>query len=97
MVVYGNYKKKLFFYIRSPNPDKPELKIEDCKLNIGGCRFAPSFFKWKEFLKYSIENIQSFQNSEKIIVQFFATKCTKITTKGLNTATDQKAGVALNE
>jgi hypothetical protein len=39
-----------------PNPDKPELKIEDCKLNIGGCRFAPSFLKWKEFLKYSIFN-----------------------------------------
>jgi hypothetical protein len=27
-----------------PNPDKPELKIEDCKLNIYGCRCAPSFF-----------------------------------------------------
>jgi len=39
-----------------PNPDKPELKIEDCKLNICGCRFAPSFFKWKEFLKYSLFN-----------------------------------------
>jgi len=25
-----------------PNPDEPELKIEDCKLNICGCRFAPS-------------------------------------------------------
>ena len=25
-----------------PNPDKPELKIEDCKLKIYGCRFAPS-------------------------------------------------------
>jgi hypothetical protein len=23
-------------------PDKPELKIEDCRLNICGCRFAPS-------------------------------------------------------
>jgi len=22
-----------------------KLKIEDCKLNIYGCRFAPSFFK----------------------------------------------------
>jgi len=27
-----------------PNPDKPELKIEDCKLNICGCRFAPPLF-----------------------------------------------------
>jgi hypothetical protein len=33
-----------------------ELKIEDCKLNICGCRFAPFFLKWKEFLKYSIFN-----------------------------------------
>jgi hypothetical protein len=24
-------------------PDKPELKIEDCKLNICGCRYAPQF------------------------------------------------------
>ena len=49
----------------TPNPDEPvgakrksrfigELKIEDCKLNICGCRCAPSFLKWKEFLKYSI-------------------------------------------
>jgi hypothetical protein len=29
----------------SPKPDAPELKIEDCKLNIGGCRFALSFLK----------------------------------------------------
>jgi small multidrug resistance pump len=26
------------------------LKIEDCKLNIYGCRFAPFFFKWKEYI-----------------------------------------------
>jgi len=63
-------------YTSSPNPDEPveakqksrfigELKIEDCKLNIYGCRFAPSFLKWKKFLKYSIENIQSLQDSKK--------------------------------
>jgi len=28
-----------------PNPDEAELKIEDCKLNIRGCRFAPNFFQ----------------------------------------------------
>jgi hypothetical protein len=28
-----------------PNPDEAELKIEDCKLNIRGCRFAPDFFR----------------------------------------------------
>jgi len=38
----------------TPNPDEPELKIEDCRLNICGCRFAPSFLKLKEYLKYSI-------------------------------------------
>ncbi len=36
--------------LKYPNPDEPELKIEDCRLNICGCRFAPSFLKWKEFL-----------------------------------------------
>jgi len=25
------------------DPDESELKIEDCKLNICGCRFAPVF------------------------------------------------------
>ena len=41
-----------------PIRPKPELKIEDCKLNICGCRFAPPFLKSKEYIKYSIENIQ---------------------------------------
>jgi hypothetical protein len=41
---------------RYSNPDKPELKIEDCKLNIYGCRFAPLFFKSNEYLNYSILN-----------------------------------------
>jgi hypothetical protein len=27
-------------------------------------RVAPSFLKWKEFLKYSIENIQPFEDRE---------------------------------
>jgi hypothetical protein len=31
---------------------KQKLKIEDCKLNICGCRFAPSLLKWKEFLNF---------------------------------------------
>jgi hypothetical protein len=43
----------LFIYhCEPPDPDELELKIEDCKLNICGCRFAPFFLKWKEFLKY---------------------------------------------
>jgi len=46
-------------------------------------RVAPSFLKWKEFLKYSIFNIQSLQDIENIPIQFFAPKCTKITTKVL--------------
>jgi hypothetical protein len=33
------YKKSKFFH---NNP--PKLKIEDCKLNIFGCRYAPSFY-----------------------------------------------------
>jgi len=40
----------------NPNPDEPELKIEDCRLNICGGRFAPFFLKWKEFLKSSLFN-----------------------------------------
>jgi tRNA-splicing ligase RtcB len=32
-------------------------------------------------IEYSIENIQSLQDSENIPIQFFATKCTNITTK----------------
>ncbi|CAB1064243.1 hypothetical protein D1BOALGB6SA_9035 [Olavius sp. associated proteobacterium Delta 1] len=32
------------------------MKIEDCKLNICGCRFSLSFFNLKEYLKYSIFN-----------------------------------------
>jgi len=36
-----------------PNPDKPELKIEDCKLNIYGCRFAPSLLKSTGYLSFS--------------------------------------------
>jgi len=42
-----------------PNPDEPELKIEDCKLNICGYRFAPSIFQIdspEAHLKYSIFN-----------------------------------------
>ncbi|CAB1059397.1 hypothetical protein D1BOALGB6SA_4159 [Olavius sp. associated proteobacterium Delta 1] len=30
------------------------MKIEDCKLNICGCRFAPFILKSKEYLQYSI-------------------------------------------
>ena len=55
-----------------PNPDEPvvvkrkprfigELKIEDCKLNICGCRFAPTFLRRlgrRADFKSSIENIQ---------------------------------------
>jgi hypothetical protein len=41
-----------------PTRDKPELKIEDCKLTIFGCHFAPSLLKSKEYHKYSIFNRQ---------------------------------------
>ena len=41
-----------------PTLDKPELKIEDCKLTIFGCHFAPSLLKSKEYHKYSIFNRQ---------------------------------------
>jgi hypothetical protein len=54
---------------KDADPDEPELKIEYCRLNICGCRsrsasacaacaplVAPSFLKWKQFLKYSIFN-----------------------------------------
>jgi len=40
------------------NPDKPELKIEDCKLNICGYRFALSFLFKMERIPY-IFNLQS--------------------------------------
>jgi hypothetical protein len=71
-----------------PNPDEPGLKIEDCKLNICGCRFAASFLKWKEFLKYSIFNIQS-----KIFqYNLLATKCKKIISKGLMRNLYEKEG-----
>ena len=67
----------------APNPDKPELKIEDCKLNICGYRFALLFLKSKEYLKYSIGNIQSLQDSENIPNHFFFTKSKEITIKNL--------------
>jgi hypothetical protein len=35
-------------------------------------------------IQSSIDNIQSLQDSKNIPIQFFATKCTKITTKILN-------------
>jgi hypothetical protein len=75
-----------------PNPDKPELKIEDCPppaeifVHVAFSRrshkllwrslLAPSFLKWicrRQTLniQYSIENIQSLQDSENIPIQFF--------------------------
>jgi len=36
----------------TPNPDKPELKFEDCKFNIYGYRFALSFLKSKKNLYF---------------------------------------------
>jgi len=50
-----------FLKTTSPNPDKSELKIEDCKLNI----------------QYSIENIQSLQDNENIPIQSFCHKMYK--------------------
>jgi len=57
------------------NPDKPELKIEDCRLNICGGRFAPSFFKMERVPE--IFNIQSFEDNENIPIQFFCHKMHK--------------------
>jgi hypothetical protein len=59
-----------------PGPGFPELKIEDCKLKIGGGRFAPSFLKWKEFLNSSIFNRKSsiFSHYGNITIQAFGHK-----------------------
>jgi len=60
------------------------LKIEDCKLNIYGCRSRSAgacaarrfvFIKTdapKAHLQYSIENIQLLQVSENIPIRLFA-------------------------
>jgi len=47
----------------SPDPDEPGLKIEDCKLNIYRCRFAPAFLNGKNSsnIQYSFDNIQSLE------------------------------------
>jgi len=63
--------------------DLPELKIEDCRLNICGCRFAPSFFKLIRRrrtlnIQYSIENIQSLGDGENIAIQLICHKENKI-------------------
>jgi hypothetical protein len=52
-----------------PDPDEPELKIEDCKLNICGCRLAPSFLNGNppqaDFnIHYSNNNIQSIEDGK---------------------------------
>jgi hypothetical protein len=49
---------QVFTFMITANAYESELKIEDCKLKICGCRFALSFLKWKEFLNSSIENLQ---------------------------------------
>jgi hypothetical protein len=73
----------------NPNPDEPvgakrksrfigELKIEDCKLNICGCRSRSAGACAASLnIQYSIENIQSLQDSENIPIQFFRHKMHK--------------------
>jgi hypothetical protein len=51
------------------NPDKPELEIEDWKLKICGCRFAPFFLKLKDYLGGRLPpscstNVVSFRNGQ---------------------------------
>jgi hypothetical protein len=75
-----------------PNPDEPELKIEDCPpaaeifVDVAraaqaiATRVAPSFLKLIRRtlnLQYSIGNIQSLENSENIPSQFFCHKMHK--------------------
>jgi hypothetical protein len=47
---------RVFNFIITANSYESELKIEDCKLKICGCRFAPSFSQWKKILNSSIFN-----------------------------------------
>jgi len=49
----------IFCYKRRPNPDKPELKIENCRfVDVARAaqalapRVVPSFLQSKEYLKY---------------------------------------------